>query len=129
MEGLDKEKFLAEMKAKAEADKKRQEEEDARKVTADFKMEKLKPNFLYRIKARNAYLGVWMPEKQGFVILRNKFGSEYPFVEYHWDTGAPYGTVVPEEELIKFPIDVQGEFDESKFHELMTQYHEQYKPV
>jgi hypothetical protein len=31
--------------------------------------------------------------------LREKFGREYPFTEFHWDNGPPFGTVSPIEEL------------------------------
>jgi hypothetical protein len=40
----------------------------------------------------------------GFVGIREKFGSEYLFTEYHWDTGAPCGTVHPVELLEMCPL-------------------------
>lgn len=58
-------------------------------------MDQLVPGRLYWLLARNAYFGVWHPEDQGFVILREKFGNRYLFTEYHWDTGEPFGTVKP----------------------------------
>lgn len=100
--------------------------EEKSPVKEGMQIPDMKPNVLYRIRARNAYLGVWIPEKQGFVILRTKFGSQYPFVEYHWDTGSPFGTVIPQEELADFPVDVQGDFDEAKFKEAMKEFYEKY---
>lgn len=51
----------------------------------------------YLISARNSHLGLFVPhaEKPGFVIRREKLGSTFLFLEYHWDVGAPYGTVKP----------------------------------
>lgn len=62
-------------------------------------MENLKPFYLYRIRARNAMYGIWLSQEQGFMIRRSKFGNYYTFIEYHWDTGAPFGTVCPIKEL------------------------------
>lgn len=62
-------------------------------------IEDLKPFYLYKIRARNANLGIWRPEQKGFTIRREKFGDYFIFTEYHWDTGAPFGTVRPIEEL------------------------------
>lgn len=44
----------------------------------------------YEIKSRNLVVGVWTGE--GFVGIREKFDSEFLFVEYHWDDGPPFGT-------------------------------------
>lgn len=62
-----------------------------------IKLEDCKHGGLYKIHARNFSLGVFDEKQQGFVGIREKFGDEYLFVEYHWDTGAPYGTVKPNE--------------------------------
>jgi hypothetical protein len=51
---------------------------------------------LYRISSRNFVYGVFSAETRGFVGIREKFGSEYLFTEYHFDTGAPFGTVIPQ---------------------------------
>lgn len=49
---------------------------------------------LYLIFARNASMGIFNKEQDGFVIPRDKFGW-YLFTEYHFDTGPPFGTVKP----------------------------------
>lgn len=51
----------------------------------------------YLVSARNSHLGIFVPhaEKPGFVIRREKLGSTFLFVEYHWDLLGPYGTVKP----------------------------------
>ena len=50
----------------------------------------------YKILARNASVGIWLPEDRGFIISRYKFSTTpFLFIEYHWDTGEPYGTVKP----------------------------------
>lgn len=67
-------------------------------------MDKLKPFYLYRIHARNAVLGIWLPEKKGFMIRRNKFGDWFDFIEYHYDSDPCFGTVKPLKELEKTPF-------------------------
>lgn len=64
----------------------------------------LKPFYLYRIHARNSRFGIYTPSDSGFLIRRLKFHEYFAFVEYHWDTGAPYGTVRPLKELEKTPF-------------------------
>lgn len=56
-------------------------------------------SYLYRISARNFSLGVYNEKSCGFIGLRYKFGDEFLFTEYHWDTGPPFGTVHPMEKL------------------------------
>jgi len=58
---------------------------------------------LYHIAARNASLGVFCAEEQGFVISRHKFGRNYLFTEEHWDTGEPHGTAKPLVEIEEAP--------------------------
>ena len=55
--------------------------------------------YVYRVKARNFRFAVFDANQDGFVGIRSKWGQRYLFTEYHWDTGAPYGTVKPLEEL------------------------------
>jgi hypothetical protein len=47
---------------------------------------------VYVLHSRNLGVGVYDGE-QGFIGIREKFGHLFLFTEYHWDQGAPYGTV------------------------------------
>jgi hypothetical protein len=66
-------------------------------------VEECKPGFLYKIASRNLAIGVFNPLDNGFIGIRTKFGHRYLFTEYHWDTGAPFGTVKPVEALEACP--------------------------
>lgn len=55
-------------------------------------MRALEHGRVYRIQSRNLITGVWRGSSQGFIGIREKFGSEYLFEEYHHETGAPFGT-------------------------------------
>lgn len=66
-----------------------------------------KPRWLYYVPCRNFSLGVFHEEEKGFIGLREKFGSVFLATEYHWDTGAPYGTAVPIEALEPIPDDME----------------------
>ncbi len=63
-----------------------------------------KHGYTYKINSRNLSFGVYDKDTQGFVGIRTKFGERYLFTEFHWDTGAPFGTVRPKKELEKCPI-------------------------
>lgn len=54
---------------------------------------------VYRIHSRNLKFGAFDVRKGGFVGIREKFGERYLFVEFHHDTGPPFGTVRPKEAL------------------------------
>lgn len=59
-------------------------------------MDALCAGMAYQIWARNAYVGIWLPAVQGFLISRYKMGATPRlFVEWHWDVGKPTGTVKP----------------------------------
>ena len=47
---------------------------------------------IYRIHSRNLIVGVWNEETNGFIGIRNKFGNDYLFTEYEYDTNGKYGT-------------------------------------
>jgi len=66
-------------------------------------IEKCRTGVLYKIHCRNSNCGIWRPEERGFEIARTKFDSTYLFVEYHWDTGQPFGTARPYEVLDELP--------------------------
>ncbi len=61
-----------------------------------LRMDNLQAGMAYAIWARNAYVGVWMPQDQGFLISRYKLSAKpFLFIEYHWDIGEPHGTAKP----------------------------------
>lgn len=63
---------------------------------------------VYRIHSRNLAVGVFVKERGGFIGIRTKWGQRFLFCEYHWDTGAPHGTVKPLEKLeVKIPEGIQ----------------------
>lgn len=61
---------------------------------------------VYRIHARNFCIGAYNETTKGFVGIREKFGIERLDTEYHWDTGSPFGTACPAEDLGALPIGV-----------------------
>lgn len=69
----------------------------------------LKDGWLYRIRARNADLGIWFAKNDSFVISRLKFGNNFLFEEYHWDCES-FATVKPLRELEKSPFDPSADF-------------------
>lgn len=81
--------------------------------TKHIRLEDCKHSYLYRIYSRNLSFGVFHKKSSGFIGIREKFGYEYLFTEYHFDTGAPYGTVHPLEELEKYFLEVyEGKFED-----------------
>lgn len=62
------------------------------------------PGHLYWLRSRNLALGVFKDTDNGFVGVREKFYSLYLFTEYHHDTGPPFGTATPVEDLGPCPI-------------------------
>ena len=68
-------------------------------------IEECKHGGLYKISSRNLALGVYNEPSKGFIGIREKFGDEFLFTEYHWDTGEPFGTVQPREFLEMYPGD------------------------
>lgn len=60
-----------------------------------------KHGYIYEIESRNLIKGVFNKESNGFIGIREKFGREYLFTEYHWDT------VNPIKELEKIPDDIE----------------------
>ena len=55
-------------------------------------MDKCIKGRLYKLGSRNLVLGVY-DGREGFIGIRCKFRDRFLFTEYHWDQGAPYGTV------------------------------------
>ena len=69
-------------------------------------LENCKDRYLYKIASRNLAYGVFDITQNGFIGIREKFGSRYLFVEYHWDTGEPFGTVSPIHVLDPLPENI-----------------------
>jgi hypothetical protein len=65
-------------------------------------------------------MGVFRKDKKGFVGIREKFGERFLFVEYHWDTGPPFGTVKPLKCLERCPVENLDEHIESHDKQLET---------
>lgn len=63
------------------------------------------PGMAYTIWARNAHVGIWLPNEKGFLISRYK-AQPTPFlsVEYHWDVGEPLGTAKPLHPIESCPL-------------------------
>ena len=68
-------------------------------------LDQCRNGYTYKIRSRNLSAGVFNAEVKGFVGIREKFGHYYLFTEFHRETGAPYGTVSPEAELEKCPLE------------------------
>ena len=66
-----------------------------------------KPRHIYRIRSRNLDVGVF-DGNIGFIGIRMKFRDRYLFTEDHHDTGAPFGTVMPIEDLGELPADIEA---------------------
>lgn len=82
-----------------------------------IKIEDLKAGYLYKISARNANYGIWIPEKESFAISRIKFGNNYIFEENHWDAPV-FATVKPLEEIEQSPFraeDIKIYYNESEY--------------
>lgn len=69
---------------------------------ATISLSECKYGHLYRIWSRNLSLGVF-DGKDGFIGIREKFDHYYLDREFHWDTGPPYGTTRPYEDLGRIP--------------------------
>jgi len=59
--------------------------QNAEHINQWIPLEQCKDGWLYHIAARNATLGIYRADKQGFEIRREKLERIYRFVEYHWD--------------------------------------------
>ena len=75
-----------------------------------------KKGYFYRVEARNFQVGIFNGDT-GFIGIRNKFNNDFLDTEYHWDTGAPFGTVHPMKELGLYGTDLGD--DQKMFEFLM----------
>jgi hypothetical protein len=66
-----------------------------------------KHGHLYKINSRNLTYGVFNSKNNGFIGIREKFKHKFLFTEYHWDTGEPFGTAKPLEEIEKIPDNIE----------------------
>ena len=80
-----------------------------------IKLEDCKERHVYRIHSRNLSVGVF--DTTAFIGIRSKFGEEFLFGEFHWDTGPPFGTVRPIEEIGALPNHIQVD-DAGSNHDL-----------
>ena len=63
---------------------------------------------IYRVKSRNLIIGAWSAERQGFIGIREKFGSHYLFTEYEHTASATFGTAWAMDDLgVDVPTVVQ----------------------
>jgi len=71
---------------------------------------------LYKLACRNLGYGVYDGEG-GFIGLREKFGNVYLFTEFHWDIGAPHGTVegIVDTDIV-FQLGDVTEYNENLFY-------------
>ena len=76
--------------------------------------------WLYRVYSRNLNLGVYRESDRGFVGIREKMGHRFLFTEFHWDTGAPYGTANPLEQLCECPVTTLDEYLSLSTEELIA---------
>ncbi|MFC1521899.1 hypothetical protein ACFL6Y_05775 [Elusimicrobiota bacterium] len=61
---------------------------------------------VYILHSRNLTVGAFSKKEAGFVGIRKKFGERFLFMEFHYDTGAPYGTVRPLKKLSVLPEEI-----------------------
>jgi hypothetical protein len=85
-----------------------------------IKLSDCKDGYLYKIHARNFSYGVFLHD--GFIGIRNKFGEDYLFMEYHWDFGEPFGTVKPKQELFQLPSNIYIDEDSKELFDYLDNY-------
>ena len=71
-----------------------------------LKMDQLRAGYLYKIRARHANYGIWLPQRQGFITSRIKSRANFLFEECHWDHPS-FATAKPLEEIEKSPFDAE----------------------
>lgn len=77
---------------------------------------------VYKINSRNLSIGVFNKDNNGFIGIRRKFDAIYLDTEYHWDTGAPFGTVKPDSLICMLPEEIEcKEYNKETF--------QQYQPL
>jgi len=71
-----------------------------------LKMDALEEGGIYRITARNFFVGAWNGTN-GFIGIRQKFSDRYLFTEYHHDYSPHVGTARPWEKVGQVPEGVE----------------------
>jgi len=71
-----------------------------------LKIDQLKAGYLYKIDARRAGFGIWLPQRESFITSRIKFGANLLSEECHYDCES-YGTAYPLEEIERSPFDAK----------------------
>jgi hypothetical protein len=69
-----------------------------------IKLKDCKDGYTYRVEAHNGQVGIFCKESSWFELSKIKFGKNYIFEEFHYDVGAPFGSVLPIYEIEKAPI-------------------------
>ena len=77
-----------------------------REPEVNVPMAELKDNGLYKLLSRNLSIGIWNTSTKSFVGIRTKFSMRFLDEEFHWDTGAPYGTAHAREFVEMCPFQV-----------------------
>ncbi len=79
----------------------------------------------YAIWARNAYVGIWLPDEKGFLISRYKVHPT-PFlsIELHWDVGEPLGTAKPLHplETCPLPLPLRSDYREENLNSALCNW-------
>lgn len=89
-------------------------------------------NWLYLIDARNASLGVFQKEAEGFIIARTKFSNTYLFIEIHYDMSEHHGTATPLLKLEKVPFEVlykDSIYSDKRLLQWLIEKKEEYKKM
>ena len=85
-----------------------------------------KDGYLYETDGRNLGLGIFCKKDSSFIYLRYKWGSTFIDQEYHWDTGAPYGTCKPLKELEFFESTENNTLTEDKVFKYLKNVNKKY---
>lgn len=88
-----------------------------------MKVDDLKHNYLYKLRCRNARVGVWNEDTGDFTISRHKFRENFTFPETHHDLSQWHGTAFPQEELELCPFDVNN-FNEKQMLDYLNEWEE-----
>lgn len=88
-----------------------------------------KDGYIYKILARNGYVGIFSSKDFSFTLSRIKFNQNFLDKEYHWDTGEPHGTVKPVEELEECPENMNDRDKLVYLNSLSKSYEEDIKKI